>query len=173
MSSRPVMYTLTEQRPRPTGPVLNVHSEYSVGSAELASPDMGSASDCPPHPDPVCSQPFDPSPYEPTRWYDAALVAAQAGPVVAANVAGAAFLVACRCPLPCPDPDPVGVAGQHLAVVHDRDPLAELLGLLHVVGGEQDRLAGRVQRPQRVPQVDPGLRVDAGGRLVQEQHLGP
>src|SRR3954465_9762037 len=109
MSSRPMMYTLTGRRPRRTGPVLNVHSEYSVGSAELASPDMGSASDCPPHPDPVCSQPFDPSPYEPTRWYDAALVAAQPGPVVAANVAGAAFLVACRCPLPCPDPDPVPV----------------------------------------------------------------
>ena len=36
-----------------------------------------------------------------------------------------------------------GVEGEDLAVVHDRDPVAELVGLLHVVGGQQDRLALR------------------------------
>ena len=33
------------------------------------------------------------------------------------------------------------VEGEDPAVVHDRHPVAELVGLLHVVGGEQDRLA--------------------------------
>ena len=36
-----------------------------------------------------------------------------------------------------------GVEGQDPAVVHDRHPAAELVRLLHVVGGQQDRLAAR------------------------------
>ena len=55
-------------------------------------------------------------------------------------------------------------------MVHDRDPLAELVGLLHVVRGEQDRLAVPVQLAEHVPQREPALRVEAGGRLVEEQH---
>jgi hypothetical protein len=45
-------------------------------------------------------------------------------------------------------------------VVHDGDPLAELVGLLHVVGGEQDGLAVAVQLAEQVPQREPALRVE-------------
>ena len=55
-------------------------------------------------------------------------------------------------------------------MVHDRDPVAEPVGLLHVVRGEQDRLARAVQLAEQVPQREPALRVEARGRLVQEQH---
>ena len=55
-------------------------------------------------------------------------------------------------------------------MVHDRDPLAELVGLLHVVRGEQDRLALAVQLAEQVPQREPALRVQPGGGLVEEQH---
>ncbi len=37
------------------------------------------------------------------------------------------------------------VDGERLAVVDDRDPLAELVGLLHVVRREKRRLAGAVE----------------------------
>ena len=55
------------------------------------------------------------------------------------------------------------------AVVHDREPVAELVGLLHVVRGEQDRLALVVQLAEDLPQGDAALRVEAGGGLVEEQ----
>ena len=57
-------------------------------------------------------------------------------------------------------------------VVHDRHPVAELVGLLHVVGGEQHGLPGRVEVPEDLPQRQPALRVEAGGGLVEEQHVG-
>jgi hypothetical protein len=56
-------------------------------------------------------------------------------------------------------------------VVHDRDPVAEAVGLLHVVRGEHDRHAALVQRPDAVPQEEPGLGVEVVGRFVQEQHV--
>jgi len=55
-------------------------------------------------------------------------------------------------------------------VVHDGDPLAEPVRLLHVVGREQDRLAVAVQLAEQVPQRQPALRIEPGRRLVQEQH---
>ena len=61
---------------------------------------------------------------------------------------------------------------QDLAAVHDRHPVAEDLRLVHVVGGQHDRLAAVVDRPQHVPQVAPGLRVQRRGRLVEEHHSG-
>ena len=59
------------------------------------------------------------------------------------------------------------------AVVDDREPVAELVGLLHVVRGEEDRLAVAVQLAEDVPERDAALRVEAGGRLVEEQDRGP
>ena len=56
-------------------------------------------------------------------------------------------------------------------MVDDRDPLAEDVGLLHVVRREQRRLPGAVEVLEDPPEVDARLRVDAGGRLVEEQHL--
>ena len=54
-------------------------------------------------------------------------------------------------------------------MVDDRDPVAELVGLLHVVRGEEDRLALGVELAEDLPQRDAALRVEAGGRLVEEQ----
>jgi hypothetical protein len=57
-------------------------------------------------------------------------------------------------------------------VIHDRHPLAQLVGLLHVMGGEQDRLPVAIELAEDLPQREPALRVEARGGLVQEQHRG-
>ena len=54
--------------------------------------------------------------------------------------------------------------GQDPAVVDDRDPLAQLVGLGHVVRGQQDRPAGH----DRLPGVT-SSRTDARGGHVQPQ----
>jgi hypothetical protein len=56
--------------------------------------------------------------------------------------------------------------GGDLALVDEGDPVAELLGLLEVVGGEQDRRALLVDPLDVVPELEPQLDVDAGGRLI-------
>ena len=62
--------------------------------------------------------------------------------------------------------------GDDPALVHDHQPVAELLGLVHVVGGEHQRHALLLEPEQPVPEQVPGLRVEAGGRLVEQQQLG-
>ena len=52
------------------------------------------------------------------------------------------------------------------AVVHDRHTVAEQVGLLHVVGGEQDRLALGVQLLDDLPERDAALR-DRGRRWAR------
>ena len=65
-----------------------------------------------------------------------------------------------------------GVAGDDLAVVDDDDAVAELVGLVEVVRGEEDGRAAPVAQVGDVgPQVRAGLRVQARGRLVEE-HQG-
>ena len=54
-------------------------------------------------------------------------------------------------------------------MVHDRHPVAKFLGLLHVVGGQQHGAPFRFELLDQLPHVPPGLRVQAGGGLVQEQ----
>ena len=57
-------------------------------------------------------------------------------------------------------------------VVDDADALG-VLGLIEVVGREEDRGAvGVAGGPQVVPEAAPADRVEAGGRLVEEQHAG-
>ena len=63
--------------------------------------------------------------------------------------------------------------GDHPAVVDDHHPVGEQLGLVQQVGGQQDRHPVGPGRPQQIPDQVPGLRVHPGGRLVQEQQLGP
>ena len=63
-----------------------------------------------------------------------------------------------------------GVQGQDAALVHDGDPLAELVGLFHVVGRQQDGLALTVQLAQQVPERETALRVEPGRRLIEEEH---
>ena len=65
------------------------------------------------------------------------------------------------------------VEGEDLAVIHDRDAIAELLRLLHVVRGEQDRLAVAVELAEYVPQREAALRIEPRRRLVEEQNRRP
>ena len=65
-----------------------------------------------------------------------------------------------------------GVEREQLAVVDDGDPIAELVGLFHVVRREHDGLALRVELAHDVPQREAALRVEARGRLVEEEHIG-
>ena len=66
-----------------------------------------------------------------------------------------------------------GALGDDAPLVHDRHLVGETVGLLQVVGGEQD---GEALVPGQVsylpPHVCAGFRVEPGGRLVQEEHLG-
>jgi hypothetical protein len=66
-----------------------------------------------------------------------------------------------------------GVVGDEPAVVDHDDALGELVGLVEIVGGEDD--GGAVFGPQAADvllQVGPVLRIQPGGRLVQEQQVG-
>src|SRR3989475_11456950 len=60
--------------------------------------------------------------------------------------------------------------GDDLTQVDDRDPLAELVRLFHVLGREEDRhLLLPVEAAQVLPHRGPRLRVEAGRGLIQEQ----
>ena len=59
----------------------------------------------------------------------------------------------------------------HLARANDADAVGEVLGLVHVVGGEQDGLAQLAHATHDLPGVAPCRRVEAGRRLVEEQQL--
>ena len=58
-----------------------------------------------------------------------------------------------------------------LPVVHDDEPVAQLLGLVHVVRREDERHALPLQAVEPLPDDVPRLRVEAGRRLVEQQHL--
>ena len=60
--------------------------------------------------------------------------------------------------------------GEDLATVDDRDAGAQLLELGEDVAPDEDRLAERAQLAEQLAQLDPGPRVEAGRRLVEEQH---
>ena len=65
-----------------------------------------------------------------------------------------------------------GALGDDLAVVDDGDAVAERVGLLEIVGGEEDGGAGFAQPADLVPHPGPALGVEPGGRLVEEEELG-
>ncbi len=58
-------------------------------------------------------------------------------------------------------------------MVDDGDAVAEFVGFLHVVGGEDDGDAFMPERCDGFPHGDAALRVEAGGGLVEEEDLGP
>ena len=64
-----------------------------------------------------------------------------------------------------------GVQGGDRAVDDDGDPVAQRLGLVEVVGGVDDGAALRLEPAQHLPQIAAGLRVERGGRLVEEDQL--
>ena len=64
-----------------------------------------------------------------------------------------------------------GAEGGDAAVADDRDPVREPVGLLEVLGGEEDRRAVVRQRLDGLPDREPAARVQARARLVEEDHL--
>jgi hypothetical protein len=65
-----------------------------------------------------------------------------------------------------------GAFADQPAVVDDGDPVGQPVGLLQVLGGEQHRGAALDQVADQPPEVAAAGRVQAGGRLVQQQHPG-
>ena len=61
--------------------------------------------------------------------------------------------------------------GDDLAGAHDRDAVGEVLRLVHVVRGQEDRLAELAQRADRRPRLTARGRVKPGRRLVEEDQL--
>ena len=59
------------------------------------------------------------------------------------------------------------------AVVDQRHAVTQSLGLLHEVGHEHDRHAAGAYPLDQPPRVAAGLRVKAGGELVEHGDLGP
>jgi hypothetical protein len=55
-------------------------------------------------------------------------------------------------------------------VVEEHDPIGEAVGLLEVLGREHERHSLLHQAADELPDVVAALRVEPGGRFVQEQH---
>ena len=62
---------------------------------------------------------------------------------------------------------------ENLPVVHDRNPVTELLGFFQVVRREEDRGALARNITDNLQNGIPGLRINPHGRFVQQQHLRP
>ena len=60
--------------------------------------------------------------------------------------------------------------GDDAAVVDDRDPVGEAVGLVEVLRRQQHGRAAGDERPRWLPEPEPAARVEAGGRLVEEEH---
>ena len=74
---------------------------------------------------------------------------------------------------PCCAFSSVGRAGgDDLAVVEQDDVVGERVGLLQVLGGEDQRGAAADQLAEHVPELVAAFRVEAGGRLVEEEDRG-
>ena len=61
--------------------------------------------------------------------------------------------------------------GNNLAVVYDRQPIAQTLGFVHVVSSEQDRPPVALERANDIPQLAAALRIKSRRGLVQKQNL--
>jgi hypothetical protein len=55
-------------------------------------------------------------------------------------------------------------------VIDDDDPIGELVGLIQVLRGQQQRHALGDQPPDHVPHPHPAGRIQTSRRLVEEQH---
>lgn len=64
-----------------------------------------------------------------------------------------------------------GIEGDDPSVVNDRHPVTQPFSLVHEVRGEHD---GRPSLPDgldHLPHGQPGVRVEAGGEFVEEDHF--
>ena len=66
---------------------------------------------------------------------------------------------------------PAGALGDLPAMVDDGDPGGELVGLLEILRGEQDRHAGLGEPADHPPDLLARRRVEPSGRLVEEEHV--
>ena len=66
-----------------------------------------------------------------------------------------------------------GPAGEDPPGGDDDDPVGQALDVDQVVAGQQDGRAGRASRRDELAGHGPGLGVHAGGRLVEDEDLGP
>ena len=66
-----------------------------------------------------------------------------------------------------------GSFGDDPALVEHRDPVGQLVCLVEVLGGEQDGDPSRSELTNDLPHGATAARVQAGGRLVEEDHPGP
>ena len=57
------------------------------------------------------------------------------------------------------------------AVIDNRDAVAQVFRLFHVMGGHQNRAAARPERFQQRPELPPRLRVKSGRGFIQEQQV--
>ena len=64
------------------------------------------------------------------------------------------------------------ILGQQFAVIHDRYPIADLIGFFHVVGGEHHCDAFAAQSFDRVPHGNSALRIEARAGFVEEENGG-
>ncbi len=64
-----------------------------------------------------------------------------------------------------------GAFGDHPAVVDDGDGVGELVGLIEKVGGQQEGGAFPDELGDDGPEIDTAVRVETGGRLVEEDDL--
>src|SRR5258706_10119327 len=69
------------------------------------------------------------------------------------------------------DEVPRRALGERAAVVDDLQAIAKALGLVHEVRGEEDRLALAQEQAQLLPHEGARLRIEPGGRLVEEEEL--
>lgn len=60
--------------------------------------------------------------------------------------------------------------GDDPATVKDRDPVGELVGLLQILGSEEDRDALGRQSADRIPHGAPAARIQTGRGVVEEDH---
>src|SRR5512141_2692040 len=64
-----------------------------------------------------------------------------------------------------------GIESEQLSTIDQRDSIAQLISLIHVVCGHDDRPALRVQIAQNRPQTLPRTRIQPNGRLVEKKNL--
>src|SRR5688500_4809819 len=69
------------------------------------------------------------------------------------------------------DQRPRRALGDDAAAIHDREPVAQALGLLHAVRSEDQGLAFLREPAQPLPDQVAGLRIKPRGRLVHEDDL--
>ena len=78
-----------------------------------------------------------------------------------------------RCSTPMDAISSRGVpSGDGFAVIHDGHAVAEPFGFVHVMGGQQNGAARQLELFDQLPELAAGLRVEAGGGLVEEQKIG-